>query len=63
MCTPVCLQLDAGVPERILLLARDEAAMLVASYADLKRCIEHAYADLQGRTTAAVQASKNALMQ
>lgn len=29
-------QLDAGVPEKILLMSRDEQSMLVASYADLK---------------------------
>ena len=36
----VCMaaQLDAGVPEKILLMSRDEQSMLVASYADLKVC-------------------------
>ncbi len=38
-----------------MLLARDEAAMLIASYADLKRCVETSYADLQQRTKHAVQ--------
>ena len=32
-------QLDAGVPEQVLLMSRDEQSMLVASYADIKvRC-------------------------
>lgn len=38
---------DAGVAEKILLLSRDEAAMLVVSYADIKRCIESAYGELK----------------
>lgn len=40
-------KLDAGVPERILLLSQDEASMLVASYADIKRCVEQAYAQME----------------
>lgn len=47
-----CLnKLDAGVPEKIVLLSRDEASMLVVSYADVKRCIEATFGDL--RKTAA----------
>ena len=43
-----CLnKLDAGVPERLLLLSRDEASMLVASFADIKRCAAAAYAELE----------------
>jgi PAB-dependent poly(A)-specific ribonuclease subunit 3 len=34
------------VPEKVLLLSRDEMSMLVASYADIKRCAEGAYAEL-----------------
>ncbi len=49
VCACVCSQLDSGVSERIMLLSRDEAAMLIASYADIKRCVEAAYAGLQGR--------------
>lgn len=34
---PCCaVQLDAGVPEQMLLLSRDEQSMLVVSYADIK---------------------------
>lgn len=39
-------QLDAGVPEKLILLSRDERSMLIASYADLKRCLESVYQDL-----------------
>ena len=46
-------KLDAGVAEKVLLLSRDEMSMLVASYADIKRCAEGTYAEL-------IQASKMA---
>lgn len=46
-------QLDAGVLERIMLLSRDESSMLVASYADLKRCVETSYGELQEQASAA----------
>jgi len=46
-------QLDAGVLERIMLLTRDESSMLVASYADLKRCVESSYAELQSQASSA----------
>ncbi|KAK9863086.1 hypothetical protein WJX84_005065 [Apatococcus fuscideae] len=42
-------KLDAGVPEKVLLLSRDEASMLVVSYADIKRCVETAFAELKSR--------------
>lgn len=38
--------MDAGVPEKLILLSRDERSMLIASYADLKRCLESVYQDL-----------------
>ena len=42
-----CLnKLDAGVPERIMLLSQDEASMIVVSYADVKRCAENCYGEL-----------------
>jgi hypothetical protein len=50
-------QLDAGVPERVMLLARDETSMLVVSYADLKRCVDSAYTDLQTRAASAMHAT------
>lgn len=36
-----------GVGVQIILLSRDESAMLVVSYADLKRCLEGAFQDLE----------------
>ena len=39
-------KLDVGVSERVLLLSRDEMSMLVASYADIKRCVDGAYTEL-----------------
>lgn len=39
-------KLDAGVQERIMLTSRDELSCLVVSYAEIKRCIESAYAEL-----------------
>lgn len=44
-----CGQLDAGVPEKLILLSRDERSMLIASYADLKRCLETVYQELLAR--------------
>jgi PAB-dependent poly(A)-specific ribonuclease subunit 3 len=38
---------DAGVDEKIVLLSRDEASMLVVSYADVKRCLLTAYGELK----------------
>ena len=40
-------KVDAGVEEKIVLLSRDEASMLVVSYADVKRCLMSAYADIK----------------
>jgi PAB-dependent poly(A)-specific ribonuclease subunit 3 len=48
-------KLDAGVPERIQLLSRDEASILVASYQDLKSCAERAYAQLEQQQIRAQQ--------
>ena len=42
-------KLDAGVPEKVLLMSRDEMSMLVVSYADLRRCVEGCYAELKAR--------------
>jgi len=54
--------LDAGVLERIMLLTRDESAMLVASYADLKRCVDSSYNELQSQASAAAARSSAAAM-
>ena len=45
-----CLnKLDAGLPERILLMSHDESSMIVVSYADVKRCAESCYSELLSR--------------
>eukprot|EP00611_Tribonema_gayanum_P022935 TRINITY_DN4716_c0_g1_i1.p1 TRINITY_DN4716_c0_g1~~TRINITY_DN4716_c0_g1_i1.p1 ORF type:complete len:345 (+),score=100.41 TRINITY_DN4716_c0_g1_i1:459-1493(+) len=42
-----CLnKLDVGDPERILLTSRDQRNILVASYEDIKRCLEEAFNEL-----------------
>ncbi|XP_070554519.1 PAN2-PAN3 deadenylation complex subunit pan3-like [Ptychodera flava] len=50
-----CLnKLDAGVPEKVCLMSRDEQNVLVVSYADLKMCFEATFAELlQSNETAA----------
>ncbi|XP_024398844.1 uncharacterized protein [Physcomitrium patens] len=60
-----CLnKLDAGVPEKLILLSRDERSMLIASYADLKRCLENVYQELLASGDKARQAPpQNMLMQ
>ncbi|KAL2653446.1 hypothetical protein R1flu_021574 [Riccia fluitans] len=42
-------KLDAGVPEKMILLSRDERSMLFASYGDVKRCLDSAYQELVNR--------------
>lgn len=44
---------DAGVDEKILLLSRDGASMLVVSYADVKRCLTAAYNELKAAAKSA----------
>ena len=44
-------KLDAGLPERIALLSRDEATFLAVSYGDLKRCLASSYQELQAAAT------------
>lgn len=38
---------DAGVEEKIILLSRDEASMLVVSYGDVRRCLQAAYEEIR----------------
>lgn len=40
-------QLDAGVPEKISLVSRDEKSVLVVTYSDLKRCFDSTFQELQ----------------
>ncbi|CAL1532457.1 unnamed protein product [Lymnaea stagnalis] len=37
---------DAGIPERVLLVSRDENSMLVVSYSELKRCFQSCFQEL-----------------
>lgn len=39
-------QLDAGSPEKVCLMSRDQQTVLLVSYADLKQCFESAYNEL-----------------
>ena len=42
-----CLnKLDAGVPEKVVLMSRDEQSVLVVTYAELKQCFESAFNEL-----------------
>lgn len=43
-------KLDAGVPEKIVLMSRDGSSLLVVSYADVKRCIETSYNEIVRRS-------------
>lgn len=44
---PSCVrQLDAGVPEKISLVSRDEKSVLVVTYSDLKRCFDSTFQEL-----------------
>uniref|UniRef100_A0A6Q2ZIM4 PAN2-PAN3 deadenylation complex subunit PAN3 n=1 Tax=Esox lucius TaxID=8010 RepID=A0A6Q2ZIM4_ESOLU len=50
-----CLnKLDAGVPEKISLVSRDEKSVLVVTYSDLKRCFESTFQELQQAATGPV---------
>ncbi|KAK5849693.1 hypothetical protein PBY51_014007 [Eleginops maclovinus] len=43
-----CLnKLDAGVPEKMSLVSRDEKSVLVVTYSDLKRCFDSTFQELQ----------------
>lgn len=45
-------KLDAGVPEKICLMSRDEQNILVVSYAELKQCLESSFSELLSATSA-----------
>ncbi len=41
-----CLnRLDAGVPDRVCLMSRDEQNVLVVSYAELKHCLVQSFGE------------------
>lgn len=42
------IKFDAGSPEKICLISRDEQHVLVVSFAELKKCFESAFSELQG---------------
>ena len=53
-----CLnRLDAGVPERICLMSRDEQNVLVVSYEELKHCLEQSFAECAHAQRAPVSAA------
>ena len=45
-CCCYTSQLDAGVPEKVCLMSRDEQSVLVVTYADLKQCFESAIGEV-----------------
>ncbi|MEW5313570.1 MAG: hypothetical protein WDW38_005128 [Sanguina aurantia] len=46
-------KLDAGVSEQILLMSADEQSMVVVSYADIRTCLDSAYAELRAKAAPA----------
>ncbi|XP_071949670.1 PAN2-PAN3 deadenylation complex subunit pan3-like [Antedon mediterranea] len=51
-----CLnKLDAGVPEKVCLMARDEQNVLVVSYKDLKHCFENTFEEVLHASRASAQ--------
>ena len=59
---PAMWRSRAGVPEKVVLLSRDEMSMLVVSYGDVKRCLEAVWLELQAKGTAARAAARNQIM-
>lgn len=45
-------KVDAGVGERVMMLNREETAMLVVSYADIRKCLESSYMELERHKSA-----------
>ncbi|ESO93814.1 hypothetical protein LOTGIDRAFT_209346 [Lottia gigantea] len=42
-----CLnKVDAGVPEKVTLMSRDEQSVIIVSYAEIKRCFESSFSEL-----------------
>lgn len=39
-------KLDAGVPDKVCLMSRDEQNVLVVSYSELKRCMEQSFGEI-----------------
>jgi len=53
-------RLDAGIPDKVCLMSRDEQNVLVVSYAELKNCLEQSYGEV---LSAATSKPKHALHQ
>lgn len=45
-------RVDAGIPDQIMLMSRDEQNVLVVSYAELKNCLEQSFGDVLSAATA-----------
>jgi len=45
-------RLDAGIPDKVCLMSRDELNVLVVSYAELKNCLEQSYGEVLAAATA-----------
>ena len=54
-------KLDAGSRERLLLPSRDEGSLLVVTYADVRRCVDGAWRELQARAAAAAAAARGGM--
>jgi len=44
-------RLDAGIPDKVCLMSRDEQNVLVVSYAELKNCLEQSYGEVLSAAT------------
>jgi len=45
-------KLDAGSPEKVMLMSEDEQNVIVTSYAELEHCFDTSFAELQGAAAA-----------
>jgi len=45
-------RLDAGIPDKVCLMSRDELNVLVVSYAELKNCLEQSYGEVLAAASA-----------
>eukprot|EP00092_Neocalanus_flemingeri_P018699 GFUD01020252.1.p1 GENE.GFUD01020252.1~~GFUD01020252.1.p1 ORF type:complete len:676 (-),score=192.43 GFUD01020252.1:658-2685(-) len=45
-------RLDAGIPDKVCLMSRDEQNVLVVSYSELKNCLEQSYGEVLAAATA-----------
>jgi len=52
-------RLDAGIPDKVCLMSRDEQNVLVVSYTELKNCLEQSYGEVLAAATAKPKISHN----